>query len=63
MLSRLSIRDVVLIDQLDLEFSPGLTILTGETGAGKSIFSMRWRWRSARAATGAWCATARRKAR
>ena len=37
MLSRLSIRDVVLIDRLDLEFSPGLTILTGETGAGKSI--------------------------
>ena len=37
MLARLSIRDVVLIDQLDLEFSPGLTILTGETGAGKSI--------------------------
>jgi len=37
MLSRLSIRDVVLIDQLDLEFSPGLTIITGETGAGKSI--------------------------
>jgi DNA repair protein RecN (Recombination protein N) len=37
LLARLSIRDVVLIDQLDLEFSPGLTILTGETGAGKSI--------------------------
>ena len=37
MLSRLSIRDVVLIDQLDLEFLSGLTILTGETGAGKSI--------------------------
>jgi len=37
MLSRLSIRDVVLIDQLDLEFSPGLTILSGETGAGKTI--------------------------
>src|SRR5215469_2330426 len=37
MLSRLSIRDVVLIDQLDLEFSPGLTVLTGETGAGKTI--------------------------
>src|SRR6202451_511051 len=37
MLSRLSIRDVVLIDQLDLEFPRGLTILTGETGAGKSI--------------------------
>ena len=37
MLARLSIRDVVLIEQLDLEFSPGFTILTGETGAGKSI--------------------------
>src|SRR3974377_1224477 len=37
MLLPLSIRDVVLIDQLDLEFSAGLTILTGETGAGKSI--------------------------
>jgi len=37
MLARLSIRDVVLIDQLDLDFSAGFTILTGETGAGKSI--------------------------
>ncbi len=37
MLARLSIRDVVLIDQLDLDFSAGLTILTGETGGGKSI--------------------------
>jgi DNA repair protein RecN (Recombination protein N) len=37
MLRRLSIRDVVLIDQLDLEFEPGLGVLTGETGAGKSI--------------------------
>ncbi|MGD0761596.1 MAG: DNA repair protein RecN [Roseiarcus sp.] len=37
MLARLSIRDIVLIDELDLEFSHGLTILTGETGAGKSI--------------------------
>ncbi len=37
MLARLSIRDIVLIDQLDLDFSSGLTILTGETGAGKSI--------------------------
>jgi len=35
MLARLSIRDIVLIDQLDLDFSRGLTILTGETGAGK----------------------------
>jgi DNA repair protein RecN (Recombination protein N) len=37
MLVRLSIRDIVLIDRLDLEFSFGLTTLTGETGAGKSI--------------------------
>ena len=37
MLARLSIRDIVLIDQLDFEFPRGLTILTGETGAGKSI--------------------------
>jgi len=37
MLVRLSIRDIVLIDALDLEFSVGLTTLTGETGAGKSI--------------------------
>jgi DNA repair protein RecN (Recombination protein N) len=37
MLTRLSIRDVVLIERLDLGFGPGLTVLTGETGAGKSI--------------------------
>ena len=37
MLARISIRDVVLIDQLDLELCAGFTILTGETGAGKSI--------------------------
>lgn len=37
MLGTLSIRDVVLIERLDLDFGPGLTVLTGETGAGKSI--------------------------
>jgi DNA repair protein RecN (Recombination protein N) len=37
MLASLSIRDVVLIERLDLSFGPGLTALTGETGAGKSI--------------------------
>jgi DNA repair protein RecN (Recombination protein N) len=37
MLSRLSIRDIVLIDRLDIEFASGLSVLTGETGAGKSI--------------------------
>lgn len=37
MLSRLSIRDIVLIERLDIEFARGLAVLTGETGAGKSI--------------------------
>ncbi|HWL31727.1 MAG TPA: DNA repair protein RecN [Xanthobacteraceae bacterium] len=37
MLARLSIRDIVLIDRLDIDFAPGLAVLTGETGAGKSI--------------------------
>ena len=37
MLRTLSIRDVVLIGRLDLTFKPGLCVLTGETGAGKSI--------------------------
>ncbi|RHW16802.1 DNA repair protein RecN [Sphingomonas gilva] len=37
MLTALSIRDVVLIEALDLDFSDGLGVLTGETGAGKSI--------------------------
>ena len=37
MLQSLSIRDIVLIEALDLEFGSGLTVLTGETGAGKSI--------------------------
>ena len=37
MLSAISIRDIVLIDRLDLAIEPGLTALTGETGAGKSI--------------------------
>ncbi|HMT41184.1 MAG TPA: DNA repair protein RecN [Sphingorhabdus sp.] len=37
MLTGLSIRDVVLIEALDLEFEAGLGVLTGETGAGKSI--------------------------
>ena len=37
MLIGLGVRDVVLIERLDLAFGPGLTALTGETGAGKSI--------------------------
>src|SRR5712672_812795 len=37
MLSHLSIRDFAIVDHLELEFRPGFTALTGETGAGKSI--------------------------
>ena len=37
MLTQLSIRDIVLIERLDLAFESGLSVLTGETGAGKSI--------------------------
>ncbi|MEJ0069228.1 MAG: DNA repair protein RecN [Pseudomonadota bacterium] len=37
MLLSLAIRDVVLIERLELDFHPGLSVLTGETGAGKSI--------------------------
>ena len=37
MLRQLAIRNVVLVESLDLEFESGLGVLTGETGAGKSI--------------------------
>ncbi|HUW29918.1 MAG TPA: DNA repair protein RecN [Sulfuriferula sp.] len=37
MLRQLSLRDFVIVDALDIEFEPGFTVLTGETGAGKSI--------------------------
>jgi DNA repair protein RecN (Recombination protein N) len=52
MLRGLSIRDMLIIDRLDLEFAPGLNVLTGETGAGKSIlldalgFVLGWRGRA-----------------
>ncbi len=52
MLRSLSIRDMLIIDRLELEFQPGLNVLTGETGAGKSIlldslgFVLGWRGRA-----------------
>ncbi|MCV2869136.1 DNA repair protein RecN [Defluviimonas sp. WL0002] len=52
MLRSLDIRDMLLIDRLELEFKPGLNVLTGETGAGKSIlldclgFVLGWRGRA-----------------
>ena len=52
MLRALDIRDILIIDHLELEFQPGLNVLTGETGAGKSIlldslgFVLGWRGRA-----------------
>lgn len=52
MLRGLDIRDMLIIDRLELEFEPGLNVLTGETGAGKSIlldslgFVLGWRGRA-----------------
>jgi DNA repair protein RecN (Recombination protein N) len=37
MLSSLTIQDFVIVDKLDLHFAPGMSVLSGETGAGKSI--------------------------
>ena len=37
MLRQLAVHNIVLVERLDLEFEPGLGVLTGETGAGKSI--------------------------
>ncbi len=59
MLRGLDIQNMLLIDQLQLEFQPGLNVLTGETGAGKSIlldslgFVLGWRGRADLVRTGA----------
>ncbi len=59
MLRALSIRDVLIIDRLELGFQPGLNVLTGETGAGKSIlldalgFVLGWRGRAELVRSGA----------
>ncbi|MFD1795425.1 DNA repair protein RecN [Paracoccus aurantiacus] len=59
MLRELHIRDILLIDRLKLDFGPGLNVLTGETGAGKSIlldclgFVLGWRGRAELVRSGA----------
>jgi DNA repair protein RecN (Recombination protein N) len=37
MLRQLQIRDFAIIESVELDFAPGMTVLTGETGAGKSM--------------------------
>ena len=46
MLTRLLVRNVVLINTLDLDFTKGLTVLTGETGAGNPfcLIPSDWHW-------------------
>ena len=59
MLRSVEIRDMLIIDRLDLDFQPGLNVLTGETGAGKSIlldslgFVLGWRGRAELVRSGA----------
>ena len=59
MLRSLDIRDILIIDRLELAFQPGLNVLTGETGAGKSIlldslgFVLGWRGRAELVRSGA----------
>ncbi|AZV77526.1 DNA repair protein RecN [Parasedimentitalea marina] len=59
MLRALDIRDLLIIDHLELSFQPGLNVLTGETGAGKSIlldslgFVLGWRGRAELVRSGA----------
>lgn len=59
MLRSLDIRDMLIIDRLELSFQPGLNVLTGETGAGKSIlldslgFVLGWRGRAELVRSGA----------
>lgn len=59
MLRTLEIRDMLIIDRLELKFQPGLNVLTGETGAGKSIlldslgFVLGWRGRAELVRSGA----------
>ena len=59
MLQALSIRDMALIEAAELRFRPGLNVLTGETGAGKSIlldclgFVLGWRGRGGEVRAGA----------
>ena len=61
MLANLKIENVAVIEKAEVNFTPGFNVLTGETGAGKSILidSITPSW--ATAPRGNWCAAAHRK--
>ena len=63
MLLNLSVRDILIVRALELDLGPGLTVLTGETGSGKSILldclGLALGWRGRAATHGAWCAVHR----
>lgn len=52
MLVSLHVRNLALIEETEVFFQPGLNILTGETGAGKSVILARWRWRLRKGGSG-----------
>jgi len=58
MLTHILIRDFAIIDTLELELKPGMTVLTGETGAGNPSWWTRSAWSWATGPTRTWCATA-----
>ena len=63
MLKGLDIRDILIIDHLELSLRAGLNVLTGETGAGKSICLIVWASYLAGADHLIWCAKGPSKAK
>ena len=60
MLTSIQVRNFAIIDQVEIEFSPGMTVLTGETGAGKSILVDAMGWSLVKEAAADWFAAARK---
>ncbi len=58
MLTQLTISNFAIVRELEIDFHSGMTAITGETGAGKSIATMRWGCASAAERKPTWCVTA-----